>query len=212
MKRYLILCLLLAACAAPPIEEPLPPQPTLRIVAMGDSLTAGLGVPEDQAYPAQLQDALRARGHDVEVINAGISGETSSGALSRLDWVLSLDPDIIILETGANDGLRGVDPSLTKGNIDRMLARLSQENVTVVLAGMQIVQNMGPAYVQEFMRMYPELAAQHDVVFVPFFLEGVGGNPSMNQPDGVHPTAEGYAVVVENMVPYVEEAIGRTVS
>ncbi|MCB0113225.1 MAG: arylesterase [Caldilineaceae bacterium] len=181
----------------------------IRVVAMGDSLTEGLGVDPDQAYPAQLARKLAADGFNVDVINAGISGETTSGARSRVDWVLSLDPDVVILATGGNDGLRGIDPSLTEDNIDALVQRFQESGAVVVLAGMEMVQNMGEVYTSAFRAIYPDVAARHDVILIPFFLEGVGGDPALNQPDFVHPTAAGYEVVVETIYPYVVEALER---
>jgi acyl-CoA thioesterase-1 len=220
MRRFLFLFNLLflavslSACAA---DEPAPaPTPVpaatetpIRVVAMGDSLTEGLGVDPEQAYPAQLARKLEAEGHNVEVINAGISGETSSGALSRVDWLLSLNPDVVILATGGNDGLRGIDPAVTQENIDALVQRFEESGAVVVLAGMEIVQNMGEVYTSAFRAIYPDVAARHDVILIPFILEGVGGNPDFNQPDFVHPTAAGYAVVVETIYPYVVEALER---
>jgi acyl-CoA thioesterase I len=179
------------------------------IVAMGDSLTAGLGVNENDAYPAQLERKLQAAGLYWRVVNAGISGETSSGALSRINWVLKLKPDIVILETGANDGLRGVDPRVTQRNIDEMLSILKKKNVPVVLAGMRMLRNLGAEYTDAFQAIYPRLAAKHNVVLVPFFLQGVAGDSSLNQMDGIHPTAEGYRVITGNIYPYVLRAIKR---
>lgn len=220
MRRFLFLFNLLflavslSACAA---DEPAPaPTPVpaatetpIRVVAMGDSLTEGLGVDPEQAYPAQLARKLEAEGHNVEVINAGISGETSSGALSRVDWLLSLNPDVVILATGGNDGLRGIDPAVTQENIDALVQRFEESGAVVVLAGMEMVQNMGEVYTSAFRAIYPDVAARHDVILIPFILEGVGGNPDLNQPDFVHPTAAGYAVVVETVYPYVVEALER---
>jgi acyl-CoA thioesterase-1 len=177
------------------------------IVAVGDSLTAGLGVNEEQAYPAQLEKKLRAAGYDWKVINAGISGETSSGTLSRINWVMKLRPDIVILETGANDGLRGIDPAVTRMNIDKTISILKQQNVTVVLAGMQMVRNLGPEFTKRFADIYPSLAKKHSLILVPFFLQGVAGNPSLNQPDGIHPTAEGYRIITERVYPFARKAI-----
>ena len=180
------------------------------IVAVGDSLTAGLGVPEEQAYPAQLARKLTADGFRFDVINAGVSGETSSGTLSRMQWVLSsLKPDIVILETGANDGLRSLDPNLLKSNLDALIALLKTNDVQVILAGMIMLPNLGPEYTQAFATIYPRLAEKHQVVFMPFFLEGVAGQPSLNQPDKLHPTAQGYSRIVENLYPYVLQAIDR---
>jgi len=180
------------------------------IVAVGDSLTAGLGVGEDQAYPAQLARRLQAEGHNYQVINAGVSGETSSGALSRIGWVISsLSPDIVILETGANDGLRGLDPDLLKTNLDRLVDMLTARNIQVILAGMLMLPNLGPDYTRAFSEIYPQIAEKYGVVFIPFFLEGVAGKPHLNQSDKMHPTDDGYARVVETVYPYVITAIER---
>jgi len=177
------------------------------IVAVGDSLTAGLGVAETLAYPAQLERKLATAGLPYRVINAGVSGETSSGALSRIHWILRLKPDIVILETGANDGLRGVDPSLTRKNIEDILRILQGAHVSVVIAGMQMVTNLGPEYTKAFRRIYPEAAKVFRVPLIPFFLEGVAGQSALNQPDGIHPTAEGYKIVTETVYPYVVQTI-----
>jgi acyl-CoA thioesterase-1 len=180
------------------------------IVAVGDSLTAGLGVAEDQAYPAQLQRRLQAEGYNYRVIYAGVSGETSSGARSRIDWVVSsLDPDIVILETGANDGLRGLDAGLLQSNLDWLVERLKRQNIQVVLAGMLMLPNLGPDYTRAFAEIYPHIADKHDVLFIPFFLEGVAGQADLNQADMLHPTAQGYSRVVETVYPFVIEAIGQ---
>jgi acyl-CoA thioesterase-1 len=183
-------------------------EPGTLIVAMGDSLTEGLNVDPEQAYPAQLERRLRVAGYDVKVINAGIAGETSTGALSRADWILKLKPDIVILETGANDGLRGVDPQLTERNLDELIRRFRDEKITVVLAGMQIVQNMGRHYADAFRDMFPRLAEKHAIELIPFFLEGVAADPTLNQADGIHPTAQGYTVVVELVLPEVLKVLG----
>jgi acyl-CoA thioesterase-1 len=177
------------------------------IVAAGDSLTAGLGLDEEESYPAQLEKKLRAAGIDYRVINAGSSGETSSGLLSRLDWLLTLKPAIVILETGANDGLRGIDPGVTQKNIREAVHRLQTKNIVVILAGMRMVQNLGPEYTSAFNRIYPEIAKQSGVLFMPFFLQGVAAEPDLNSGDAIHPTAEGYRVVANNLYPYVLQAI-----
>lgn len=177
------------------------------IVAMGDSLTEGLGVPEEVAYPALLEKALRAQGMAFRVVNAGVSGETSSGARSRINWVLSLEPDIIILETGANDGMRGIDPGLIRENIQYMIQEFISRDIVVILLGMKIMPNLGPAYADAFAGVYTSVAAENNVVFMPFMLEGVAGVSRLNQPDGIHPTADGYRKVVKNMLPYVLRAI-----
>jgi len=179
------------------------------IVAMGDSLTAGYGLSEEESYPAILDRRLRTEGYNCRVINSGVSSETSSGALSRIDWVLGLSPDIVILETGANDGLRGIDPVLVEKNIREILFRLNEAEVVIVLAGMKMVWNLGPAYVKKFNAIYPELADEFSTVFMPFFLEDVAMKRSMTISDGLHPNAEGYKMIVENIYPYVLEAVMR---
>lgn len=205
--------LLLAACggASTPTPTPLPPTPTaspdLRIVAVGDSLTEGLGVAPEDAYPAQLERALVAAGHDAEVVNAGVSGETSSGTLARIDWVLRQQPDVVILATGGNDGLRGLDPELTERNLDALVEKIQASGAVVVLAGMEMVRNMGADYTARFRAVYPAVAARQGVIFMPFLLQDVAARPELNQPDFIHPTAAGYAIVVKNLLPYVEEAL-----
>ena len=180
------------------------------IVAVGDSLTAGLGVPEDLAYPAQLARRLQAAGHNYRVVNAGVSGETSSGTLSRIEWVISsLAPDIVILETGANDGLRGLDPKLLQSNLDRLVEVLTARNIQVILAGMLMLPNLGPDYTRAFAEIYPKAAEKHGLLFIPFFLDGVAGNADLNQADKLHPTADGYARIVQTVFPYVVKAIDR---
>jgi acyl-CoA thioesterase I len=204
---------LLGGCDSSPQGDAAPPQTATAqvshgvIVCMGDSLTAGYGVEEDQAYPALLEERLQEDGLPYSVVNAGISGETSSGALSRLDWMLTLDPDIVILETGANDGLRGVDPALTRRNIEAIVAALQDRGIVVVLAGMKMVRNLGPDFTKAFSAIYPEIARQNDLILMPFFLEGVAGRPGLNQADGIHPTPEGYRIIVGNLYPYVRDAI-----
>jgi len=179
------------------------------IVAVGDSLTAGYGLDEADAYPAQLERRLREAGYPWRVVNAGISGETSSGALSRVNWVLTLKPDIVVLVTGANDGLRGIDPKVTEKNLDEMVRILTERNVTVVLGGMKMVTNLGRAYTGAFSAVYPAVAKRHDLILVPFFLEGVAGRADLNQDDSIHPTAEGYRIVVDTVFPFVVKAIEK---
>jgi acyl-CoA thioesterase-1 len=179
------------------------------IVAMGDSLTAGLGVNENDAYPAQLERKLRQGGYRWHVLNAGISGETSSGALSRIGWVLKLKPDIVILETGANDGLRGTDPQLMRKNIEEMLQILEKNDVVVVLAGMKMLANLGKEYTGAFSAVYRDLAKNNRVILMPFFLAGVAGDQSLNQQDGIHPTTAGYRIIADNIYPYVIKGIER---
>jgi acyl-CoA thioesterase-1 len=207
---------LAAGCEGVRDREPeVPPSPTISwkgtIVAFGDSLTAGDRLDENEAYPARLQELLTAGGEPWRVVNAGVSGETSSGALSRVEWILeSLSPDIVILETGANDGLRGIDVDLARENILAIVTRLQEEGVTVILAGMQMVKNLGEDYGLAFAALYGEVAAETGAILVPFFLEGVAGDPSLNLADGIHPTAAGYRIVAGNVYPYVREAVERS--
>lgn len=186
-----------------------PAKTALTIVAVGDSLTAGLGVAEEESYPALLERQLQDGGLDVRVINAGVSGETTSGTLARIDWVLTMQPDIVILETGANDGLRGIDPGLVRANIRQIIERLKEENIIVVLAGMRMVWNLGPVYTADFNRIYAEIAEEKGLIFMPFFLEGVATSPSLNIEDGIHPNPQGYQIIVANLLPYVKEAVAE---
>jgi acyl-CoA thioesterase-1 len=178
------------------------------IVAVGDSLTAGLGVDESAAYPALLQRKLAGDGYHFNVVNAGVSGETSSGTLSRIGWVISaLKPDIIILETGANDGLRGIDPDVLRKNLDRIVSVIKANNIKLLLCGMKMLPNLGPEYIKAFASVYPEIARKYAIPLIPFFLEGVAGDPQLNQPDGLHPTAKGYRRIVDHIYPYVLDVI-----
>lgn len=177
------------------------------IAAVGDSLTEGLGLSEEFAYPALLEKKLHEAGYRYRVINAGISGETSSATLARIKWILTLKPDIVILVIGANDGFRGLDPELIKTNILTIIRTLKEEDVTVLLGGMQMGKNLGKEYISAFKDIYPQAAREENVGLIPFFLDGVAANPVLNQADGIHPTAEGYRVVVDQIFPYVIEAI-----
>ena len=180
------------------------------IVAVGDSLTAGFGVSADLAYPARLARKLEADGYHFKVVNAGLSGETSSGVRVRAQWLLSsLEPDILILETGANDSIQGQHPDLLKNNLEALLTWMKDRNIVVVLAGMRMLPSLGVAYVQAFDGVYPRIAETHDVIFMPFFLSSVAGKPPYNQPDGLHPNSQGYERIVEDLYPYVLKAIER---
>lgn len=185
---------------------------TTRIVALGDSLTAGYGLPKDDAFPRKLEAALKRKGHDVVIENAGVSGDTTTGGRQRLDWALSNDPELVIVELGANDALRGVDPAITEKNLDAILKELDKRGTTVVLAGMQAPRNFGPEYAREFDSIYPRLAKKHNVLLYPFFLEGVALKPELNQSDGIHPTAKGVDIIVERILPTVEKALQRAAS
>ena len=171
-----------------------------RIVAFGDSLTAGLGVSAEESYPAQLQRRLDVLGYTYRVINAGVSGDTTAGGLRRVSWILTNKPDLVILELGANDGLRGLSVDQTQHNLRDIIQRLRGAGVGIVLAGMKLPPNYGQDYTMRFEAMYRTVAREQQVPFIPFFLEGVGGSSSLNQADGIHPTGEGYKVVVENLL------------
>jgi acyl-CoA thioesterase-1 len=185
------------------------PVPTLTVVAFGDSLTAGYLLQPNESFPAQLQMALEAKGHKVQIVNAGVSGDTTAGGLDRLAWTLQPIPDAVILELGANDALRGTDPAKTRANLDQILTTLSASNIPVLLAGMKAPGNWGDAYVKAFDAIYPELAAKHGAALYPFFLEGVALNPKLVLADGMHPTAEGVAEIVKRILPNVEALIAK---
>jgi acyl-CoA thioesterase-1 len=182
---------------------------TVTIMAFGDSLVHGYGLPEGEPFPAQLEAALTDKGYAVEVINAGSSGDTSKSGRSRLSWVLQDDVDAAIVVLGANDALRGIDPAVTRENLDAVLATLDEKGIATLLAGMKAPRNMGKQYVQEFDGLFPDLAEKHGTVFYPFFLKGVAQQPDLNQSDGIHPNAKGVKVIVDNILPKVEQLIER---
>lgn len=177
------------------------------IVAFGDSLTAGFGLRARDAFPEQLARALDAAGVDATVINSGVSGDTTAGGRARLDWSLPEQANLVIVELGANDGLRGIDPAETEANLDAILAALGSRGIPVLLTGMLAPPNLGREYATAFDTVFPRLAAKHDVAFYPFFLEGVAADAALNQPDGIHPNAEGVARIVEGITPYVIRAL-----
>lgn len=183
---------------------------TIHLVAFGDSLTAGYGLADDKSFPAQLQAALRAKGYDVRVSNAGVSGDTTSGGLARFDWAVPNDADGVILELGANDALRGIAPKTAKANLSAILQRLKKRRLPVLIAGMKAPANWGEAYVKAFDGIFPELAKSYGQDLYPFFLAGVVGKRELNQPDGLHPKADGVAIIVRRMLPSVERLIART--
>ena len=189
--------------AAAPADRP------LRIVALGDSLTAGYGLPASAAFPAKLERALQAKGLDVTVTNAGVSGNTVSDGLSRLDWSVPEGTDAVVLELGANDALRGIDPATTRKALQDILRRLKQRNIPVLLCGMLAPRNLGAVYGRAFDAIYPELAASEGVLLYPFFLEGVATDPKLNLSDGIHPSAAGVDAIVERILPKVQELIER---
>ncbi len=191
------------------IEQP------ITILALGDSLTEGLGVDRDGNYPAQLEAKLKEMGYvNVDVVNSGLSGETSTGLVNRLDWVTQTEPDITILTIGANDAMRGLDVATVEENIRTAITHLQDNGSEVILGGMQIYDNLGNAYVQSFSDIYPRIAEDMNVPMIPFFLEGVGGDPELNQADAIHPTREGYTIIVNNNIlpvlkPELENMLAR---
>ena len=177
---------------------------TLRLVALGDSLTAGLGLAPGKALPDRLEAALRAKGWDVKVINAGVSGDTAADGLARYEWAVPPDADALIIELGANDMLRGLKPEATKATLAAILDKARAAHLPTLLAGMRAAPNLGPEYAGQFSAIYPALAKAYDVPLYPFFLDGVAGDPKLNQPDGLHPTADGVEVIVQKILPSVE--------
>ncbi len=176
---------------------------TCRIVVLGDSLTASYGVPLEQGFPAQLERALSAAGFDCQVLDAGVSGDTTAGGLARLDWMLADEPSHVIIELGANDGLRALPTDQMQRNLDAIITRLKEEQIEVLLAGMLAPPNLGKAYGEAFAAVFVDLAQIHNIPLYPFFLDGVAGEPSLNQPDQLHPLPEGIAVIVERITPTV---------
>ena len=193
----LLLLLLPLATAAPALAG------ERVIVAFGDSLTAGLGVPADQTYPARLGERLRREGYEYRVVNAGVSGDTTAGGLRRVDWALRLKPEIVILELGVNDALRGQSLVSVRANLEELVRRFQAAGARVLVAGMRLPPNYGTRYAEDFHRLFGEVARARNAPVMPFFLEGVGAVPGLNQADGIHPTAEGYAIVVERLWPYL---------
>lgn len=196
------LALVTLACLAPPGRA------ATRILALGDSLTAGYGLAAEESFPARLQAWLRDHGVDAQVANAGVSGDTSAGGLARLDWSLAEPADAVLVELGANDALRGVDPKATDKNLDEILSRLDRRHAKVLLLGMLAPPNLGADYQRAFDAIYPALAERHHVLLYPFFLDGVALDPALNQPDGLHPNARGVQVIVDRIGPYVLRLIG----
>jgi acyl-CoA thioesterase-1 len=180
---------------------------TIHILAFGDSLTAGLGLEPGQAFPARLEAALKARGHDIVIANAGVSGDTSTTGAERLDWSLVPEIDGVILELGSNDALRGIDPAETEKALDRILSALKARKLPVLFAGMLAPRNLGPDYGKKFEALFPRLAEKHGVLFYPFFLDGVAAEPALNQPDGLHPNSKGVDMIVSRILPITEDLL-----
>ncbi len=181
----------------------------LRIVAFGDSLTAGFGLAPPDSFPARLEKALKARGHAVEIVNAGVSGDTTAAGLARFEWSIPDRTDAVIVELGANDALQGREPEAARANLDAILTKLAARGIEVLLAGMKSPRNWDKAYLDAFDRIFPELASKHGAVFYPFFLEGVALDASLKLPDGLHPNAEGVARIVRGILPAAEDLIAR---
>jgi acyl-CoA thioesterase I len=199
----LVLAFLLAA-AFPASAAP------LQIVALGDSLTAGFGLAQGEDFATRLEAALVEKGIDAKVANAGVSGDTASAGAARLDWAVPDGTVLVIVELGANDALRGIDPAVTRDALDRLLGRLKARNIAVLLVGMRAPPNMGADYARTFDAIYPALATRHGVPLYPFFLDRVAGDPRLNQPDGMHPTAAGVAAIVTRILPAVISALGKS--
>ena len=191
---FIMMCTLMTHASAKPLE----------VVAFGDSLMAGYQLDREDAFPNRLAEALNANGLEINMTNAAVSGDTTSGGLARLDWSIPDGTDVVILELGANDALRGLPAETTRENLDKMMARLGERNITIFLMGMLAPPNMGADYEQQFNTIYPDLANKYEVEFYPFFLDGVAGVPELNISDGIHPNPEGIAVMVEKILPVAE--------
>jgi acyl-CoA thioesterase I len=198
-----------AAFVAGACLQPAHAQPPVKIVALGDSLTAGYGLPDKDGFVPRLQAALIAKGVAAEVTNAGVSGDTAADGLARLSWSVPEGTDAVIVELGANDMLRGLNPALTRDRLDAILNQLTKRHIAILLCGMRSAPNLGPDYGHAFESIYPDLAAKYRTLLYPFFLDGVAGNRNLDQSDGLHPNAAGVAVIVEKILPKVEELIAR---
>jgi acyl-CoA thioesterase-1 len=188
---------------------PAPADQPCRIAVLGDSLTSSYGLDLPQGFPGQLEQALRAEGYACEVLDAGVAGDTSAGGLARLDWMLGDEPSHVIVELGGNDALRALPPDEMERNLDAIIARLKDEDIEVLLAGMYAPPNLGREYGQAFAAVFPRLAERHDVPLYPFFLDGVAGQPAFTQPDGIHPTADGISRIVDGILPTVKRWLDR---
>jgi acyl-CoA thioesterase-1 len=208
MKRAASLLIMLAGLLLPPQAIAAEPQAPV-IVALGDSLTAGLGLPQDQSFPAQLEAALRARGSAATVINAGVSGDTAAAGLARLDWALPDNASAVIIELGANDALQGLPPDGTKQALGKIIETVQARGLPVLLTGMEAPPNMGKDYADQFRSIYADLATRYHVLLYPFFLEGSALHDGMTQGDGLHPNAKGVAAIVANILPKVEELLAE---
>jgi acyl-CoA thioesterase I len=201
--RFGLFALVLGLCLA---ASPLQAQ-TIHILAFGDSLTAGLGLEPEQAFPARLEAALKARGHDIVIENSGVSGDTSTAGAERLDWSLVPEIDAVIVELGANDALRGIAPEATEKALDGILSELNERKLPVLFAGMLAPRNLGADFGKRFDALFPRLAEKHGVLFYPFFLDGVAAEPALNQPDGLHPNSKGVDMIVSRILPITEDLL-----
>jgi len=225
---FTVALLLATACSSPksetrssktstPKEGPadVPPPPTPEpddrpiILAFGDSLTEGSGLPPGSGYPEMLQKELEDAGYEYHVVNAGLGGDTTAGGLARLNMALALHPDIVILELGANDGLRGLPVTSMQANLDEMIVAFKKAGADVILAGMTLPKNLGQDYISAFERVFPALSAKHRITLIPFFLEGAGGKPELNLEDGIHPNEAGYRLVTANVLKYLEPLLKK---
>jgi acyl-CoA thioesterase I len=204
-RLALLVNLLLAVVAVHAAQA----EPPIRLVAFGDSLTAGLGLPSSKSFPSQLSRAVEAKGYAVDIENAGVSGDTTADGLKRFDWAIPDGTEAVILELGANDILRGIDPARARTNLDKLLTKLKARNIEVLLTGMKAPENWGTEYADAFNPIYGDLAKKHGVLLYPFFLDGVAMENKLNQSDGMHPSAKGVALIVERMLPSVEQLIER---
>ncbi|CAI8385471.1 MAG: Esterase TesA [Rhodobiaceae bacterium UBA7378] len=202
----------ISVVAAPSPVQASEKENSVTLVALGDSLTAGFGLQPADGFTPKLEAYLRARGHNVRVVNGGVSGDTSSGGLARFDWAVPQDAHAIIIELGANDALRGINPNLTRANLTKIIEKSKDRGLSVLLAGMLAPPNLGPAYAEAFAAIYPTLAAQYDVPLYPFFLDGVAAQKSLNLADGIHPNAAGIDIIVSRIGPYAERLISNAAS
>jgi acyl-CoA thioesterase-1 len=221
LRLIVLIALVCVSCAQPEAVRPAPEEPSSsapverapstaapRIVFLGDSLTAGYGLAKEESVPSLIQQRLKDAGYQYEVMNAGVSGDTSAGGLNRLDWSLTGDVKILVIELGANDGLRGLPVAGMKQNLTEIITRARARKISVILTGMEAPPNFGAAYTSEFRNVYRQLAKEHDITFVPFYLEGVAGIPNLNIADGIHPNAEGSRIVEKTIWSALEPMLG----
>jgi acyl-CoA thioesterase-1 len=209
VQRFALRAVALAVLAAAAGASAAGAERTVRIVALGDSLTAGYGLPADAAFPAKLERALKAKGVAAEITNAGVSGDTASAGLARLDWSVPEGTDAVIVELGGNDMLRGVDPQVTRRALTEIVRRLTGRRIAVLIAGMRAAPNLGPDYGRNFETIYSDLATEYEALLYPFFLDGIAADARLNQRDGLHPTAAGVEAIVARILPKVEELVAR---